>query len=250
MKPQPTRAELVLSSFVPTAVYARESTEFHTRLCLYNYFSELFPEIKTSAKVHMWFFDREGNLAAECTRHIPYRGQLQFDLRELGLEFEGMAAVSLIPETLPEIKPKRVATGYYAYYYDNHGHADFSHEWESLRFIAADSLPWTCVVRPLLTPRTELIVMNAYSGDDLSETKSNWTARLRTAQAEVVAERQMQPLNLRGTVRLPLNDIFPDVAVLAQTHGVLAFEAKGRNIMGPLTYVVTPGGDFNIHHFC
>ena len=242
--------EFVRHRFVPTSVYVREGDDFHTRLCVYNYFSELFPEVKTGALVSMWFFDQEGNEVGRRERRLDYRGQLQFELAELGHHFEGIAALSLIPETLPEIKPPRVGTGYYVFYYDDDGHADFSHEWEPIKFDLAVSPPWICLVRPLLFPDTQLVVMSSYFGNDVEAGGGEWTARLRNAQGAIVAEKKMPALPPRGSVRLPVTEVFPEVRSLAEREETLSVEVVGSNIQGPFTYVRAPRGDINIHHFC
>ncbi len=245
-----TEEELVVSKFVPTVVYVREDSLLHTRLCIYNYFSELFPSDRSGAQVSIWFFDQTGATLARRLIPIPYRGQLQFDLKLLDFEFEGTAGVALIPNTIPEFTHKGVGTGFYVYYYDDAGHADFSHEWDAMRFKPIKAEPWTCVIRPLLVPETDLIVMNSYYGCDQSQGTANWSARIRNKHGKVVCEKAMPPLPPRSSVRLPISKIFPDVLDLAKAHQTIAIEAVGTNIMGPFTYVKAPSGDFNIHHFC
>ena len=51
--PNITPEDLTRGLFVPIMVYAREEADFHTCLCLYNYFSEYFPKNKTGATVNM-----------------------------------------------------------------------------------------------------------------------------------------------------------------------------------------------------
>ena len=245
-----SEAELVAHRFVPTIVYVREEASFHTRLCIYNYFSELFPQVKTGATVHLWFFDRNGACVARQTVPLAYRGQLQFDVRELGIQFEGAAGVSMVPETLPQFTHSGVGTGYYVLYYDDAGHADFSHEWEHMRFRASDSVPWICVVRPRLVPDTQLVVMNRYYGTDAEEGTARWSATLRNGAGQVLATTNMPPIPPRGLVRLRLDEMFADIATHADREQVLSVEANGRNIQGPFTLVHARNGDFNIHHFC
>jgi hypothetical protein len=244
-----TDNDLIVKRFVPTVVYVRETADFHTRLCLYNYFSELFPDIKTGARVYLRFFDANGHLFAERKINVPYRGQLQFEVSDLNTEFEGSVGVSMVPDTLPEIKPQRVGTGYYVFYYDNTGHADFSHEWESMRFQPSQSVPWLCVVRPLLFPATQLIVMSSFYGSG-PEGTAHWHVRLRNSQGQILAEREMEPIPPRGCRRFELQTAFPDIKALAQREGTVAIEVVGSNIQGPFTWVTVPSGDFNIHHFC
>lgn len=237
--------------FVPTVVYVRESSDFHTRLCVYNYFSELFPDVKTGASVYFWFFDLAGALVADRVIPIGYRGQLQFDISTLGRTFEGTAGVALVPDTVPAVGHNLlIGTGYYAAYFDGDGRADTSHEWEPMAFEPVESEPWICLIRPGLTPETDLIVMNAYYGDDPREGMAIWRVRLRGGQGRIIAERAMPPIPPRGSVRLPVREIFPDISDIARREAVLSLEAAGRNIMGPFTFVRAPSGDFNVHHFC
>jgi len=242
--------EFVRERFVPTVVYVRESKGFHTRLCVYNYFSELFPDVRTGATVYVWFFTQSGKVAGTREFHLPYRGQLQYDLAELKEDLEGTAGLSMVPDTIPEFRARRAGTGYYVFYYDDAGHADFSHEWEPMRFERMQSEPWLCVIRPLLFPDTELIVMSAYYGMDEVEGSTEWTVRIRNSQGTVLAERKMTPIPPRGSIRLPLHAIFPDVSAIARQAGTIGIEAVGSNIQGPFTFIRSRSGDFNIHHFC
>lgn len=246
----PPVAELVSHRFVPTVVYVREGGGLHTRICLYNYFSELFPDVRTGAIAHLWFFRHDGTLVAHREIALGYKGQLQFEVAELGVEFEGTCGVAMVPETLPEIRHKGVGTGYYVYYHDDAGHADYSHEWDPMKFAPTTSPPWICVVRPRLFPESELVVLNAYYGDDPEAGVSRWTIRLRDAQGKVLAERAMPPIAARGCARVALADAIPELAALAERHGTVAVEAQGTNMMGPFTFVRAASGDFNFHHFC
>ena len=242
--------EFVRHRFVPTSVYAFERGGLHTRLCVYNYYSELYPDVTTGATACMWFFDQSGREVARREEHLGYRGQLRFEVSEVRRDFEGIAALSLVPDTLPDFKPPRVGTGYYVYYYDDEGHADFSHEWEAMKFEPSGSAPWLCLVRPLLFPDTQLVVMSSYFGPDADAGRSEWVARLRNAHGAVVAARKMPPLPPGGSARLHVGEVFPDVRGLAEREGTLSVEVQGSNIQGPFTYVRGPGGDINIHHFC
>jgi hypothetical protein len=143
-----------------------------------------------------------------------------------------------------------VATGYYALYYDEAGHADFSHEWDPMRMIPMESAPWICVVRPLLLVETEIIVMNSCFGVSGEAGASRWSARLRDGQGRVLAETPMPDIPPRGSARVGLSQVFPNVRELASSAATLAFEATGCNIMGPFSFVRSASGDFNIHHFC
>jgi hypothetical protein len=239
----------VKDRFVPTLSYVRESGSFHSRLCIYNYFSEIFPAVPTGALARLWFFDSTGDCIGHREVPLGFRGQLQFEVREIGSDFEGMAAVSLVPETVPEIRHRGVGTGYYVCYYDDAGHADLSHEWDHMRFEPAPIEPWLCVVRPLVVPDTQLVVMNSYFGPDAARGVAHWTARLRSGDGRILAERRMPPLAPRGCVRLRLDEIFPAVQELA-ARTTLAVEVSGENVFAPFTYVNSPSGDFNIHHFC
>lgn len=249
-EPLLTQHDFVRQRFVPTVVYVREDGEFHTRLCVYNYFSELFPQIKSGGTVAVWLFDNAGSLIVQRDIPIGYRGQVQFDLSTLGVTFEGTAGVSLIPDNPPEFPHKGIGTGYYVYYYDNQSHADYSHEWEPMRFAPADSVPWLCVIRPRLFPDTELIVMNGYYGTDPRQGTAHWVIRLRDGQGKMLREVRMEPLPPRGSTRFPVSAVFPDLADVARAHSTLGVEVTGTNIQGPFTFVRVPSGDFNIHHFC
>lgn len=243
--------KLIVDRFVPTIIYVRENGGFHTRVCAYNYFSELFPDVKTGATAHLSFFDSAGQVIGYRSIHLEYRGQLQFDAAELGVPFEGTAGLSLVPDTVPEARHDRlVGTGYYAYYFDDAGHADTSHEWDAMTFKKTQSSPWICLMRPLLFPEAQIIVMSAYYAGDETEGRGEWNAAVRNGQGAILSRRDMPSLPARGCVRTSLRDMFPDIAQLAEREGTVSVEVNGTNIQGPFTWVSVPGGDFNIHHFC
>lgn len=243
--------DFIRGRFVPTVLYVREDKDLHTRICVYNYFADLFPQAAVGAVVYMWFFNQDGMLVAEESVPTGLGKQVQFDVSSLAHSFEGTVGVSLVPNELPSLDHDRLlGTGYYTYYYDEHGHQDTSHEWEAMRFQPVESEPWICLVRPRAFPDTELIVMNAYYGLDVSEGSAEWVSRLRNAHGDVLAEKHMPALPPRGSSRTPIRSIFPDIEKIAVGESVLSIEAQGRNIMGPFTYVRMPSGDFNIHHFC
>ena len=95
-------SKFVINNFVPKILYVKEDDEFHSRFCVYNYFSEIFPELKTDVVVYLWFFDTSGTLLAEREISVKHKGQLQFDVSELKLKFEGTVGISMIPKKIPE----------------------------------------------------------------------------------------------------------------------------------------------------
>jgi len=242
--------EFVNHKFTPSGLFVKENDNFHTRLCVYNYFSEIFPNVKSGATVNLWFFDTFGKKLAYKKIHIDFQGQLQFDVSELGIIFEGTCGLSLIPDEIPELKPSSIGTGFYAYYYDNHNHADLSHEWGKMRFEPSKSEPWLCVVRPNLFPDTQIIIMNSYYGNNPEIGSSEYLIRLRNSKGEILQEKNMPLIPPCGSIRFKLEDIFHDVFEIARKESVVSVEVVGKNIKGPFTWVFSPFGDFNIHHFC
>lgn len=117
-----------------------------------------------------------------------------------------------------------------------------------MRFAPQQSPPWICVVRPKLTPEIELIVMNSYYGEDAEVGSADWSLTIRNSQGQPLRSQEMPSIPPRGSMRLRVEEVFPDLSDLAETDTV-AVEAIGRNIMGPFT-LVKREGDFNIHHFC
>ena len=242
---------LMHGRYMPTMVYVREDAKLHTRLCLYNYYSELFPDVQCGARVLMRFFNQEGEEIAEREEKIGFQGQLHYDVSRIQKQFEGIAAVSLVPDNpIPVNHNRMIGTGYYVCYFDDQGHMDCSHEWEAMSFQKTTSAPWLCVVRPHLFPASEIIVMSNYYGRDLSGAVSEWIMKLRDERGQVLAEKHMQPIPTMGSRRLLLKDVFPEVDQYARARNAVAVEVSGTNIQGPFTFVTIPSGDFNIHHFC
>ena len=243
-------SDFIKNRFIPKIVYVNETGNIHTRVCAYNYFSELFPDVKTGAMVHIWFFNASGKLIANRAIPIGYKGQLQFDVSSLGINFEGAAGLSMVPDTIPEMKPALIGTGFYAYYHDDSNHADFSHEWESMKFESNQSDPWLCVVRPLSFPDTQIVVMSSYFGTNEKEGTADWVLRLRNDQGKILLEKKMPPIPPRGIMRFKLSDILSNLQNVISREKVLGLEVVGSNIQGPFTWVSVSSGDFNIHHFC
>ena len=242
--------QFIHDRFLPTMVYIREDAVLHSRLCLFNYFSELFPEGRNGATVFIDFFNEEGNMVGTVEEHIGFQGQLQYDVARIGKSFEGVAAVSMVPDDqIPVHHDRLIGTGYYVCYYDNHGHIDCSHEWEPMAFQKTKSAPWICVVRPHLFPDTQIIVMSNYYGQE-GKSVSEWNIRLRDGQGNIITEQRMAPIPMRGSRRIILQEVFPDIVEYARAQRALSVEVNGSNIQGPFTFVKVPSGDFNIHHFC
>lgn len=248
--PNNDREKFVISKFVPASIYAREDDVIHTRLCVYNYYSELFPEKKSGADVHIWFFDQEGEQVGKREFKIGYQGQLQYDLSELGTQFEGIACLSIVPEDPPRFRHSGVSSGFYSFYSDDHGHSDFSHEWETLRFSAKETSPWICVVRPFQFPETDIIVMNSCFANNENESYAPWAIKIRNSQGENISEKEMPALKPRGSARINVLEVFPEIDTGKFKSETLSVEVTGINIQGPFTYVKAPNGDFNLHHFC
>lgn len=119
------------------------------------------------------------------------------------------------PDTLHEVMHKVVGTGYYVYYHDKKGHADFSHASDPMKFEATHSPPWICLVQPKLFPDTQLVVMNAYFGADPASGTCDYVVRLRNGAGKILRERCMPPLPPRGSARFGLTSAFEDIAGLA-----------------------------------
>jgi hypothetical protein len=241
--------QFVKEKFIPAIVYVREDKNFHTRLCIYNYFSELFPKNEDGATVNMWFFDSMGKVLIKKEIHLDFRGQLQFDVSSLNMEFEGTVGVSMIPDTMPNLEIKEIRTGYYVYYFNNFRKGDFSHEWESMKFNPQKSTPWMCVIRPNEFPDTQLIVMNSYYGNDINGS-AKWFIRFRNNKGKILEEHKMKSIPPKGSIRMNLLEKFPELKELEKKEGTIGLEAIGNNIQGPFTYVNSSSGDFNLHHFC
>jgi hypothetical protein len=237
-----------INNFVPTIVWVKENDSFHTRLCVYNYFSELYPGVQDGAKVYLWFFNNIGEEIAHRCIELPFKGQLQFELSELNLHFEGTVGLCLIPNILPEGNLENVGTGYYVYYHDNNEHADMSHEWEQMKFTYSKSSPWLCVIRPDLFPDIKLIVMNCYYGLDEIGT-ADWEIRIRNGKGKILMNKLMPKIPPRGSVCVEILSLFPTLKNISKQE-IISVEVLGSNIQGPFTFVSIPNGDFNIHHFC
>jgi hypothetical protein len=247
--PNIDKTQFVINKFVPTLIYVREEENFHTRLCIYNYFSELFPKIKQGATVTFWFFDLNGTFLIKKSIHIDFMGQLQFDVSLLNITFEGTVGLSMIPDKMPDLELNEIRTGYYAYYFDNNEHVDFSHELQPMRFEFQKNSSHMCVIRPNEFPETQLIVMNAFYGTEPGG-NSEWIIKFRNGKGHILEEHKMDLIPPRGCVRIHLLEKFSQLKNLENEEGVLGIEVVGNNLQRPFTYVTLPSGDFNVHHFC
>jgi hypothetical protein len=91
--------------------------------------------------------------------------------------------------------------------------------------------------------------LNSYFGADGAVGMARFCVRLRDRSGNVLEERQGITIPSRGAWSMEVAELFPRVAEFL-SHGPLAIDVMGRNIMGPFTLVRSPGGDFNVHHFC
>ena len=242
------RDYFIKSRFVPTMAFAVENDDLSSTVCVYNYFSEIFPDIKTGAELNIWAFSADGECVGHYMRGLPYMGQAQVPVREITPHLFGMVGVSLIPETSPDVRHDAVGTGYYMQYVNARGFVDQSHEWDPMRFRKTKSNAWICVVRPDYGD-TSLVVMNSYFGENLSEGQSNFSIRIRSHSGEILEEKEQITVLPRGTWSSRITDVFQSLGQNALREGV-AIEVQGDNIMGPFSITTVAGGDFNIHHFC
>jgi len=240
--------EFVVNGFVPTVTFATHGVGMQSTACVYNYFSDLYPDCRSGATVNAWAFSSSGECLGRVSEHVPYRGQARIASSRFGQEFFGSIAVSLIPDDPPEKRPRGVGTGYYVQYQDSAGRMDHSHEWDPMRFSPMTSVPWLCVVRPH-AGSTQLVVLNSYFGADGAAGMARFCVRLRERRGNVLEERQGITIPSRGAWSMDIAELFPRVAEFV-SHGPLSIDVMGQNIMGPFTLVRSPGGDFNVHHFC
>ena len=244
----PHASPYVLNGFVPTVTFAAHDDDFESTACVYNYFSDLFPERRSGATAHAWAFDATGECLGHVSDRLPFQGQTRVGCDRFGKPFFGAIAVSLIPDELPEKRPAGVGTGYYVQYRDRAGHIDHSHEWDPMRFKPMRSVPWLCVVRPRLAS-TRLVVLNSYFGEDAVAGRSLFAIRLRNHRGEILASCDSLSIPIRGCWKGDLAEFFPELQRFADQEP-LAVDVSGDNVMGPFTVTRGPGGDFNVHHFC
>lgn len=241
-------SEFVINGFVPTVTFAMHEHGMQSTACVYNYFSELYPDCRSGATVNAWAFTADGECLGHVQERVSFRGQTRIPSNRFGRDFFGSIAVSLVPDEPPAKRPCGVGTGYYVQYRDASGRVDHSHEWDPMRFSPYKSVPWLCVIRPKFG-NTQLVVLNSYFGADAAEGIARFTVRLRDRNGSVLEECGGLTIPSRGCWATDLAKQFPLLTDFSE-YGPLAIEVAGENIMGPFTLVRSPGGDFNVHHFC
>jgi hypothetical protein len=239
----------VIQRTVPTLIWGREDESFHTRVSIFNYYSLLIEDRPVTSTAHIYLFDESGREVAHATQVIGPLGQWQCGLSSLIDRFQGSIGVQLVPDFLPPLKhQKYLGTLFFATYWDDKGHADFTHETDRMRYGDDHRVQYEPTVIPSSPSlETSIIVQNSYFGADPSECDKVFHVDLRRSDGTSIFRKSFT-LEPRASVVLDLNELVPDVhRVLAGKPG--SVHVSGRHINQPLTWSRHASGDFNIHHF-
>jgi len=246
---QHTVSEYIIGRTVPTLIWGCESEEFHTRVSLFNYYSLLNENEQVSSQAYIYLFFENGTPAGRYDKVLKPLEQWQFNLSSAIPKFEGTIAVQLIPDTMPPLKHDRyVGTLFFVTYWDAHGHCDFTHETDRMRFGTDRKLQYEPAVIPT-SPDIEMsiIVQNSFFGHDMEKCDSRWFLEIRDHSGTVLVDHK-GTLEPRASKALAIEDLLPNYRKrLGGRPG--SVHIKGRHINQPLTLLRHVSGDFNIHHF-
>lgn len=234
---------------IPTLIWGREADGFHTRISLFNYYSLLIEDRPVHANAYAYLFTEDGREFGRFERKLEPLQQWQFELSSVTRAFQGTVAVQLVPDSLPALKhQKYVGTLFFATYWDDQGHCDFTHETDRMRFAADRHNQYEPAVIPSSKDlEMSVIVQNSFFGEDPSDCDPYFAVELRDHRGKSLIQKRMS-LGPRASSVLPLRDLFPNYQVrLAGEVG--SIHIRGRHINQPLTFLRHRSGDFNIHHF-
>jgi hypothetical protein len=230
---------------VPTLMWARETTGFHTRIEAANYYSLLWPERDVVATLLVDFIDERGELVGQHEQTLGPAQHAHVETKSVVPEFEGTVAVRLVPDPPAEHAHRYLGTLFFATWYDDAGHVQFSHESNRMTFDADESArtflsPGT-IVRPEIA--FEFVLQNTYYGDgdivsDVDLALLDFDGRVLASTGHAMAPRTSSVLGL---------EVFGDGAQRAR--GSVAVRVTGRHLNHPFTFIHHRNGDFNIHHF-
>jgi hypothetical protein len=237
----------IVDRIVPMLIWGREDGDFHTRVSLFNYYSLLFPDRNVSATARVFLFDHQGCAAATAERLLKPLAQWQFDLADVVSSFQGTVAVQLIPDYIPRLEHRAyVGTLFFTTYWDGHGHCDFTHETDRMRFEDDARIQYDATAIPR-SPFVDLsvILQNSFFGSDVARCDPSVSIEARDDGGEVMARRRLS-LPPRGSTLLPLGELVPDERARRRARSL---HVRGRHINQPLTFIRHASGDFNLHHF-
>ncbi|MGH7257825.1 MAG: hypothetical protein ACREIM_05555 [Nitrospiraceae bacterium] len=239
----------VISRTVPTLAWGQEAPQFHTRISLFNYYSLLFQDRPVHAVAHLYLFAEDGQERAHVQKPLDPYQQWQCDLATVTNDFRGSIGVQLVPEYLPSLKHDRfLGTLFFATYWDEQGHCDFTHETDRMRFEQDVRVQY----EPAAIPTSDnvemsIVVQNSFFGEDETKCDRSLDVEIRNGAGKRLVYKSLS-LAPRASVVIPLEELLPDYRQLL--HGQAgSVHVKGRHINQPLTFVRHRSGDFNIHHF-
>ena len=239
----------VIDRTVPTLIWGREDSQFHTRISLFNYYSLLFPDQSVHVTAHLYLFGENGQEQGHVQRTLNPLQQWQCDMGEVSKEFQGSIGVQMVPDYLPPLKHDRfLGTLFFATYWDAEGHCDFTHETDRMRFDQDSRVQY----EPATIPTSEnlelsIVVQNSFFGEDESNCDRSWDVEIRDAEGQQLLHKSLN-LAPRASVVIPVGELLPDYRrQLGGRAG--SVHVRGRHINQPLTLVRHRSGDFNIHHF-
>jgi hypothetical protein len=246
---QHAKSDYIIGCTVPTLIWGRESEKFHTRVSLFNYYSVLNEKESISSQAYVYLFLENGTPAGRYEKMLRPLEQWQFELSSAIPTFQGTIAVQLIPNSMPSLKHDRyVGTLFFATYWDDQGHCDFTHETDRMRFETDRKLQYEPAVIPT-SPDIEMsvIVQNSFFGHNVKKSDGRWSLEIRDHAGTVLVNHE-GTLAPQASKVLAIQDLLPDYRKsLGGRPG--SVHVKGRHINQPLTFMRHISGDFNIHHF-
>ena len=234
--------------------YVLAETGWNSFLSFHNYYDEVFPGKRITARLHLVFHDPEGRETLNHEVDIAPGGTVQIDCRKLGVCISGIVAMAAVPAAnlsqFAEGKFKiraQVGTGFYVTWEREGLWRDMMHEWtdvlttESVVNIqhvgfAASNEPvdyGMVLMNPSIAPS---------SGVPIELT-------LRTDKRQQVGRKaELHALPAMGSRIISMSETFADFTDLLAKHRRLVVTVASRNHSPPLTAEWHRSGDFHLHH--
>lgn len=234
--------------------YVLAETGWNSFLSFHNYYDEVFPGKRITARLHLVFHDPDGRETLNYEVDIAPGGVAQIDCRKLGIRVSGIVAMAAVPAAdltkLAEGKFKirsHIGTGFYITWERQGRWRDMMHEWTDVVTnesavnvqhvgFAASNQPvdyGMVLMNPSIAPSSGLPI----------------ALTLRTDKGHQVGRTaEMQALPAMGSRIASLSEIFADFTDLLGKHRRLVVSVASRNHSPPLTAEWHRSGDFHLHH--
>ena len=246
----------LINKFPPVLHWIKETSSFHTRLHVHNYFSFLFPASDMNAQIVVSIYDENGGhlrdhstiLGKDQSKFIEFNSLLE---EVSATSLQGSVTVQIVPDKQVDIFSKYEVMGseFYMSYYSNDGGFSIVHNARSVRYLP--SRPLRSVMRILVDSSydTSIVFQNVFYGSFLRS--------LQTLKPEIIilneegAYRKLRGPSIppRGCREVRLLDLDATLGDFLGGQPGAAYLSGKNMYFKPLTLIThLPSNTFSVHH--